>query len=259
MAGYEAAKRGIFARQQAGDTAVVGIDDAGSAAVARALEAAGAHVVRISGGQRADIWAEGLILRDASGPIVDLAAAQALPGAHNAQNAAAAAALALSLGVARQHVAAGIETFPGLAHRQEHVGQIGGIAFVNDSKATNADAAARALGCYDRLIWIAGGIAKAGGIDPLSPFFPRIAKALLIGRDAADFAATLAARGVPHSVVETLDRAVPEALHAARALGAQTVLLSPACASFDQFSGFEERGARFAALVHALAAEDERA
>ena len=129
---------------------------------------------------------------------------------------------------------------------------IGGVRFVNDSKATNADATSRALDCYDRVVWIAGGIAKEGGIAPLAPYFPRVAHAILIGRDAPAFAATLAARGVPHEAVETLDRAVPAALRAAQALKAGTVLLSPSCASFDQFSGFEERGARFAALVRAL-------
>ena len=150
-------------------------------------------------------------------------------------------------------MARGIAGFPGLPHRQQRIAEIDGVGFVNDSKATNADACARALGCYPRLVWIAGGIAKAGGIDPLAPFFPRIAQAFLIGRDAAVLAATLAAAGVPHRIAGTLDDAVPAAFAAARAEGAPVVLLSPACASFDQFSGFEARGARFAALVAALA------
>jgi UDP-N-acetylmuramoylalanine--D-glutamate ligase len=127
------------------------------------------------------------------------------------------------------------------------------VRFVNDSKATNADAAARALTCYDRIVWIAGGIAKAGGIAPLAPYFPRVAKAILIGRDAAAFAAMLSAQGVAYDIAETLDRAVPAAFAAARALGADVVLLSPACASFDQFSGFEARGTRFRDLVGLLA------
>ncbi len=127
------------------------------------------------------------------------------------------------------------------------------MRFVNDSKATNADAAERALTCYDRLVWIAGGIAKAGGIDALAPYFPRVACAILIGRDGAKFADYLSAHGVAHQIAETLDRAVPAAFAAARASGARVVLLSPACASFDQFSGFEARGARFAALVGLLA------
>ena len=248
MAGYLRAKSQVFARQQADDTAVVGIDDEQSAAFAHTLP----HVIRISGQAPADVWCNHGILRDAAGPIAELAAAHALPGMHNAQNAAAAAALALSLGVAREDIAAGIETFSGLAHRQEAIATIEGVRFVNDSKATNAEAAARALGCYGRVVWIAGGIAKAGGIDALAPYLPRIAQAFLIGRDAAQFARTLGDHQVAHQIVETLDRAVPDALRAAKRLGADTVLFSPACASFDQFSGFEERGSHFADLVRAL-------
>jgi UDP-N-acetylmuramoylalanine--D-glutamate ligase len=151
--------------------------------------------------------------------------------------------------VPRAKIAAGIATYPGLPHRQELVGEIAGIRFVNDSKATNADAAARALGCYDRIVWIAGGIAKAGGIAPLVPFFPRIAHVELIGRDAPQFAETLAAHGVPYHMAGTLDAAVPAAFAQALALGAPVVLLSPATASWDQFSSFEARGDHFADLV----------
>ena len=248
MAGYIAAKRQIFARRQPGDAAVIGIDDEASAALALQLP----DVVRISGHAPADIWCDDAILRDRAGPIANLSAAHALPGVHNAQNAAAAAALALSLGVARESVAAGVETFSGLPHRQQIVATLDGVRFVNDSKATNADAAARALACYGRVVWIAGGIAKSGGIEALAPLFPHVAQALLIGRDAAALAATLSAHGVANRVVHTLDRAVEQAAGAARAVSAGTVLLSPACASFDQFAGFEERGERFVALVRAL-------
>ena len=248
MAGYLAAKRHVFDRQSAGDTAIVGIDDEQSVALARALP----RVTRISGYAHADVWCHDGILRDKAGPIAEIAAARALPGEHNAQNAAAAAALAMALGVSREDIALGIETFPGLAHRQEAIATIDGVRFVNDSKATNADATARAMRCYDRMIWIAGGIAKAGGIEPLAPHFPSVAEALLIGRDAALFAETLEAHGVAHRVLETLDRAVPQAFRAAKELRAGVVLFSPACASFDQFSGFEERGVRFAQLARAL-------
>jgi UDP-N-acetylmuramoylalanine--D-glutamate ligase len=196
-------------------------------------------------------------LRDAEGKIVDLAEAPALPGPHNAQNAAAAAALATALGVPRARIAAGIRSFPGLAHRQEMVGEVAGVRFVNDSKATNADAAARALACYDRVVWIAGGISKEGGIESLAHLFPRVAKAILIGRDAPAFAAVLSRHGIPHMIAETLDRAVPAAWHAAHETNAQAVLLSPACASFDQFTGFEARGTRFRELV-GLLADDRR-
>ena len=254
MAGYAAAKRAIFARQGVGDTSVVGIDDDLSRAMAADLARLPARCVRVSGHQPADVWAAGRVLRDRAGPLLDLDTAPALPGAHNAQNAAAAAAMAMALGVPRGEIARHIPTYPGLPHRQELVAEIGGIRFINDSKATNADAAARALGCYDRLIWIAGGLAKEGGIAPLADHFPRIARALLIGRDAADLAATLARHNVAHEVVGTLEAAVPAALRAARESGAKVVLLSPACASFDQFSGFDARGARFAELARGLAA-----
>ncbi len=249
MEGYIAAKRAIFARQDASDLAVVGADDPDSDALAASLPS---RVLRVSGLHEADLWCEAGVLRDADGPILPMADALALPGPHNAQNAAAAAALAFHLGAARDAVARGIATFAGLPHRQRLVAAQDGIAFVDDSKATNADAAARALACYDRVVWIAGGIAKAGGIASLAPFFPRIAHAVLIGRDATLLARQLQDGGVPHHVAGTLDSAVPDAFAFARRLGAPTVLLSPACASFDQFSGFEARGRRFAALANAL-------
>ncbi|MCB8878803.1 UDP-N-acetylmuramoyl-L-alanine--D-glutamate ligase [Acidisoma cellulosilytica] len=231
---YAAVKRAVFARQTADDTAVVGVDDARSVAMAESLESQGPmRVVKISG------------IGQATGAL-------ALPGEHNAQNAAAATALARALGVSDDAIAQGIRTYPGLPHRQARVGSQDGIIFINDSKATNADAAARALGCYDRIVWIAGGIAKAGGIAPLASFFPRIAHVELIGQDAPQFAETLAAHNVPFHMAETLDAAVPAAFAKARALGAPVVLLSPATASWDQFSGFEARGDRFAELVAAL-------
>jgi len=249
MAGYAAAKTNIFARQVSGDVAVLGQDDDLSTGLAGAITA---KLVPISG-QRpvpGGIWAVGRSLRDANGEIADLGTARALPGSHNAQNAAAATAIALACGLSRAEIAAGIADFAGLPHRQEHVGSIKGVVFVNDSKATNADSTARALASYDRVVWIAGGMAKEGGIESLAPYFPRIARALLIGRDAPILAATLAEAGVPHAVVGTLENAVAEAAAGGEA---PVVLLSPACASFDQFSGFDARGDRFRALVQALA------
>jgi UDP-N-acetylmuramoylalanine--D-glutamate ligase len=248
MAGYAHAKRAIFERQEAGDTAVVGLDDPWSCTLAARLRIRAGRVVTISA-EAADLCAPAGVLRDAAGPIIDLATARALPGAHNAQNAAAAAAAALGLGIARDAIARGIATYPGLPHRQENVGTVAGITFINDSKATNAESAARALVCYPRVVWIAGGMAKAGGIESLAPLLPRVARAFLIGRDAAILAATLAAHGVPHEDAGTLDRATEAAFAAARAGAADVVLLSPACASWDQFSGFDQRGDRFRTLV----------
>ncbi|WP_376089611.1 UDP-N-acetylmuramoyl-L-alanine--D-glutamate ligase [Roseomonas sp. CCTCC AB2023176] len=247
MAGYAAAKATILRDA----VAVIGMDDDRSRGVGAAHRG---RVIPISGTnpQPGGVWAEGTLLRDDGGPIADLRDAPALPGAHNAQNAAAAAALALALDVPRATIAGAIRTYPGLPHRQERVATIGGVTFLNDSKATNADSAAVAMACHDRFVWIAGGVPKAGGIAPLAPLFPRIARALLIGEAAPAFAATLAAHGTPHEVVGTLDGAVAASLPAARATGAAVVLLSPACASFDQFSGFEARGEAFRSLVHHL-------
>jgi len=233
MAGYADAKRAIFARQRAGDVAVVGVDDPTSREMAEWL---GGRAIAIS----------------ANDAVAGLDRAIALPGAHNAQNAAAATALAAALGVPADIVAEGIARFPGLPHRQQVVAKVAGVSFVNDSKATNAESAARALACHGRVVWIAGGIAKAGGIAALAPYFPRIAHALLIGRDAELLARTLAEAGVPHEIAGTLETAVPAAFDRARRDGIDTALLSPACASFDQFSGFEARGERFANLVSQL-------
>jgi UDP-N-acetylmuramoylalanine--D-glutamate ligase len=255
MDGYAAAKTNIFARQTREDFAVLGQDDDLSTGMAAGLTA---RMLPISGYHKVKdgIWAEGRSLRDAAGEIADLRDAPALPGVHNAQNAAAAAAVALSLGLGRADIATGLRSFGGLPHRQELVGEIGGVRFINDSKATNADSAARALASYDRVVWIAGGTGKDGGIESLAPQFGRIARAILIGRDGPAFAATLAAHGVAHEVAETLEAALPAAAAAARGGAAPVVLLSPAAASWDQFTGFDARGDRFRALVQAMASAD---
>jgi len=260
MAGYALAKRVIFDRQTQDDLAVIGVEDDGSRAMAAWLDARPARVVRVSGSGAADVFCQDEVLRDADGPILHMADAVALPGAHNAQNAAAAAAIASFVGVDRGQIACGIASYPGLPHRQQRIVTIDGVTFVNDSKATNADSAARALGCYDRLIWIAGGQGKEGGIVPLAPYFPRIARAMLIGRDAPIFARTLTEHGVPFDVVETLDEAVPAAFAAAKREHVPVVLLSPATASWDQFKSYEHRGERFGELARGLGrTEDESA
>ncbi len=233
MAGYALAKSQIFARQGEDDTAVIGIDDAWSRAMADQFAAAPARLVRISQHD------------------TPIATGPALPGAHNAQNIAAATALARALGVADTAIAEGIRSYPGLPHRQERVAVIDGVAWINDSKATNADSTAWALACYNSIVWIAGGTAKDGGIETLAPAFPRIAEALLIGRDAPILAATLAAHGVAHRDVGTLENAVAEAARIAPGR-AEVVLLSPACASWDQFTGFDQRGDRFRTLALVL-------
>jgi UDP-N-acetylmuramoylalanine--D-glutamate ligase len=185
--------------------------------------------------------------------IAELGGIGSLRGLHNAQNAACAAAVALALGLDGATIQAGLRSFPGLAHRMEEVGRLGVILFVNDSKATNADSTAQALACFNDIFWIAGGKPKTGGIESLRGFFPRIRKAYLIGEASDEFAATLGA-AVPHEIAGTLDKAVTAAMRDSQDSNAQepVVLLSPACASFDQFRNFEVRGDAFRALVRAL-------
>jgi UDP-N-acetylmuramoylalanine--D-glutamate ligase len=190
---------------------------------------------------------------------MDLAPLSRLPGAHNWQNAALAYAAVKPYINDTRAIAAAIAGFPGLAHRLEEVGREGNVRFINDSKATNADAAARALLCFPDIYWIAGGKPKEGGIEALRPLFGRIRKAYLIGEAAEDFARAL--DGVPHEISHTLENADAQA----RADAAQAsvpepvVLLSPACASFDQFRDFEHRGDVFRSLVTELIKQPQRA
>jgi UDP-N-acetylmuramoylalanine--D-glutamate ligase len=239
-------------------SAVLGVDDDFCRAVADRLERAGKRVVRISVEEKlaAGIFLEGERIVQAEGgkPVfsLSLGGIGSLRGTHNAQNAAAAFAAARALGVESAKVAAALKTFPGLAHRMEEVGRKGAVLFVNDSKATNADAAARALASFTDIFWIAGGRAKDGGLSGLEQYFSRIRKAYLIGEAAEAFAKQLGA--TPHVVAGTLDRAVGMAKSDAEAakLAHPVVLLSPACASYDQFPNFELRGDRFRELVRSI-------
>jgi UDP-N-acetylmuramoylalanine--D-glutamate ligase len=188
------------------------------------------------------------------GAFADLAGIGSLRGRHNVQNALAAGAAAMHLGVTPAAVAAALGTFPGLPHRLEEIGRLGRTLFINDSKATNADSAGTALAAFERDVhWILGGRPKAGGIVSLAPFFPRVAKAYLIGEATEEFAATLEGR-VPFARCDTLDKAVAAAAAVAAASPAPepVVLLSPACASFDHYRNFEVRGDAFRALIAAL-------
>ncbi|MGQ3209792.1 MAG: UDP-N-acetylmuramoyl-L-alanine--D-glutamate ligase [Shinella sp.] len=240
-------------------TAIVGIDDTFCGRIADRIERAGTKVVRISKRTAlADgIYAEGarLILAQAGATreIADLSSIQTLRGSHNAQNAAAAVGACLAVGVSETDIRAGLASFPGLKHRMQPVGRKGDALFVNDSKATNAEAAAPALSSFERIYWIAGGVPKEGGISTLGEFFPRIAKAYLIGQAAPEFAATLG-ETVPFEMSGTLERAVQDAAADAGkdGTGPVAVLLSPACASFDQYKNFEVRGDAFVKHVAAL-------
>lgn len=260
MEGYVAAKRRIFAAQGPDAVALVGVDETWGQGVFDALHAAGRHTVSIStdpsaAAQEGYAARAGAVLKDGE-VIADLSAARSLPGRHNAQNAAFAYAAARALGVSHEAAVEGLLTFPGLAHRMEAVGHIGPVRFINDSKATNADAARQALASYPTVFWIAGGVPKAGGIADLADLFPRVAKAYLIGEAADAFAVMLGS--TPHVVSKTLDAAVAAATADAQAAGGeQIVLLSPACASFDQYPDFEARGEAFRAAVLNLGAAPE--
>ena len=223
------------------------------AAVPTRLRLAGQHWVPAFAGMSGEMGAVPGQLIVAGKVIADLTAARSLPGRHNAQNAAFAYAAARALGVSHDAAVEGLLTFPGLAHRMETVGQLGKVRFVNDSKATNADAARQALASYERSFWIAGGRAKAGGIDDLEDLFPRVVEAFLIGEAAGPFAARLGE--TPHRISGDMAGAVNAAYEAAAATGREeVVLLSPAAASFDQYPDFEARGEAFRAAVLALGA-----
>ncbi len=259
MDGYVSAKRRVFLNQDKGDTAVVGVDDTCGQTICTELLAVNRRTIRpISSGRamgRGYYALQGL-LYDATGErtveVCDLSRAPGLPGRHNWQNAAAAYAAAVALGVSPNDAADALMSFPGLAHRMEDVGSIGRVRFINDSKATNADAARQAMCAIPKFYWIAGGREKAGGIEPLRDLFERVEKAYLIGEAADDFARALDG-SAPAEVCGALETAVQHAWRDASARGGDAVvLLSPACASFDQYLDFEVRGDAFRDLVQAL-------
>ena len=259
MDGYIAAKKRIFLNQGPNDTAVIGVDDAYCQRICTEISGSNQRLVRpISAGRAISrgVYALQGLLYDAIGErtveVSDLTAARALLGRHNWQNAAAAYAAAIALGLSSQEAVAGLISFPGLAHRMQEVARRGQVVFVNDSKATNADAARQAMSSYARFYWIAGGVAKAGGIDSLSDLYPRIEKAYLIGEAAGEFAAALG-ETAPHQLCGDLEAAVEAAYADAQAAGGKAViLLSPACASFDQFPDFEVRGDAFTQTARRL-------
>jgi len=255
MAGYARAKARIFANMGVGDTALVGVDEPEMEAVAADLRRSGRTKLRtVSVGRHADadlfVDAETGAFAEDGAFAASLAALPTLRGAHNWQNAAMAWGAGRALGLDGETVLAAMARFPGLAHRMEIVGRRGAVLFVNDSKATNADAAAKALATFEPIYWIAGGQAKSGGIEPLADYFPKIAKAYLIGSAADAFSGTLA-RQVPHVLAGDLQTAVDLAAADAALDGRPepAVLLSPACASFDQFADFEARGEAFRRFV----------
>ncbi len=254
MAGYVDVKRKLFAHMGTGCTAVVGIDDRYGRDLVEALSGVqGLAISPVAVGRPRPgsvyvldgrAFADGLSIMDLNGH-------PALPGKHNQQNAAAAIAAGRALGLGAAKIAAGIASFPGLPHRIERLGERDGVSFYNDSKATNPEAAARALASFERIYWIAGGVPKDGPLAPVLPFLDRVTRTYLIGAAEARFAVELSGRTdcVPSG---TLARAVAQAASDAQADGGGVVLLSPACASFDQFADFEARGDAFRAQVAGL-------
>lgn len=259
MGGYFAAKRRLFA-EGGPDRAVVGVDEVEGRFLANQLGEGPQddRVIRISSGQKLDEfgWSvfarKGFLAEWRKGrqvASVDLRAIAGLPGAHNHQNACAAYAATRSLGLAPKLIEQALHSFAGLPHRSQLVAERAGVRFVNDSKATNVDSAAKALQAFGKIRWIAGGMGKDGGIAALAPFLGSVVKAYLIGHSARDFALQLG--DTPHEICETMERAVARA--AAEAEAGEVVLLAPAAASFDQYPNFEKRGEDFTARVRALA------
>ncbi len=255
FAGYAASKARLFAMQQSGQVAVIAIDDEETRALAR----------RFSTLQSLPLAMEGLLgsaipmPMPAIGPTVvevsakgagDQSAWPALQGPHNAQNVAVAVAATRALGVSDEAIEQGLRTYPGLPHRMERVAELDGVLFVNDSKATNATSAAPALGAYPRIHWILGGRRKTDDLDACKPFYGHVVAAYTIGESAELFAKILLEAGIHATNCGTLDHAVRQAAAVARF--GETVLLSPACASYDQFSDYEARGEAFRVAVAGL-------
>ncbi|MEH6526698.1 MAG: UDP-N-acetylmuramoyl-L-alanine--D-glutamate ligase [Sneathiella sp.] len=264
MAGYAAVKCRIFQNQSEAGVAIVDADDLICAAINSELKQhSKAKIVPISvkrpvegGVYVIDGLLSDLSIGDQSWTI-DISDIASLRGRHNWQNAAAAVAAVSHLGLTPDQIEVGLRSFGGLAHRMENVGSLDQVTFVNDSKATNAEAAEKALTSFNDIFWIAGGRQKVGGIKQLSPHFDRIREAFLIGEAAESFATELDGK-VGYSICKDLDEATKAAAHAARNLPSESiVLLSPAAASFDQFDSFEARGDAFRNVVNDLIKGDK--
>jgi len=260
LGGYFAAKRRLFA-EGGPDRAVIGVDEAEGRYIANQLiEGPGDdRVIRVSSDQKltGGGWAvfarKGFLSEQRKGRQVgsiDLRAIRGLPGAHNHQNACAAYAACRTLGLGPKGIEAAMQSYPGLPHRSQLVAERNGVVFVNDSKATNVESAAKALQAFPSIRWICGGLQKEGGLEGLLPHLAHVAKAYVIGREAEGFARQLG--GVEADVCGTMDAAVAQA--ATDAQPGDVVLLAPAAASFDQYNNFESRGDDFIRCVKALPA-----
>ncbi|HHL42194.1 MAG TPA: UDP-N-acetylmuramoyl-L-alanine--D-glutamate ligase [Hellea balneolensis] len=267
MEGYKRAKLRIFNNQDKTDTAVIGVDDPHVKAICSKLIARNNRKIAPISGRRSmgrgACVIKGVLyalINKKCEKIADLNHAPNLVGEHNWQNAAAAFAAVHALGLDARKIGQALLSFPGLAHRMENIGKVGPVLFVNDSKATNVDAAAQALKAYDNIYWIAGGQADKGGIEDLQKFFPHISRAYLIGEAAMGFATTLREAKVPCKISKELRLAIMCATKDALNSRSKNpvILLSPACASFDQFKSFEARGDDFRTLAEEIISIFER-
>ncbi len=258
MGGYFAAKRRLFI-EGGPSRAVIGVDEPEGIYLANQIAELPEddRLIRVSSSRKLGDWGwsvfarKGFLAEWRKGrqvASIDLRDVRGLPGAHNHQNACAAYAACRSLGLAPREIEAGFHSFAGLPHRSQTIAEIGGVRYVNDSKATNVDSAEKALEAFQNIRWIAGGLGKEGGIAALRDHLAAVKKAYLIGHSARDFALELG--DLPHEICETMERAVARA--SAEAEAGDTVLLAPAAASFDQYPNFEKRGEHFTALVQAL-------
>lgn len=258
MGGYFAAKRRLFA-EGGPDRAVIGVDEVEGQYLANqvAMGPGDDRVIRISSGQKLEGFGWSVFVRKGflsewrrgkQMASIDLREISGLPGAHNHQNACAAYAACRSLGLAPKLIEGALQSFAGLPHRSQLVGEKAGVRFINDSKATNVDSASKALQAFQKIRWIVGGMGKDGGLSGIEPYLGSVVKAYLIGHSARDFALQIG--GLDHEICETMERAVARA--AADAQPGEVVLLAPAAASFDQYPNFEKRGEDFTARVSAL-------
>lgn len=244
MRNYIAAKRKIFGVGKANNQAIISIDSPVLQDVAKDLP----NKIEISTREQSKVCMLGRVLYDnINKKKFDFTSYDKLPGKHNEENIASAYAACLTFGLKPEEIVKHIKTFKGLSHRIETVLESNGLKFINDSKATNAEAAEKAISCFDNIIWIAGGVSKEGGIESLKPLFKKIQFTYLIGQAQDEFAKTLDAAGVKYLKSQTLNNVLEDIKKSKIKKG--TILLSPACASYDQYKSYEHRGDEFKKLV----------
>ena len=252
MAAYAAVKKTVFRSPEDKNTAIIGVDDDYCRTIAASLPKSIPMSIETVQENGICALSDGII-RFRGKTVFDMKDAPNLLGRHNWQNACAAWAACHAAGLADEGIAKGLETFPGLAHRQQKLAVMGGVAYINDSKATNADATEKALVCFNDIYWLVGGKPKSDGLADLHKYKDRIRHSFVFGDAEEAFSAYLAKYGMPFTHCGTMDVALEKAHAMAQTAGKGVVLLSPACASFDQFRNFEHRGEVFAELVAKLA------